>query len=147
MLLWGFIFLAGGLLTGLVLFLSNLELFSKIGQMGFGGYVSAFFDKANLTTAKTLFVSAFVVAVLGLVLYLVGRAKTKKSGEDNPVIPVKVTKFFRDVRGEYKKVVWPTFASVVRNTGVVLAMCAVTGVVIILVDIGLGQLINLLLSL
>ena len=147
MLLWGFIFLAGGLLTGLVLFLSNLELFSKIGAMGFSGYMSAFFDKANLTTAKTLFVSAVVVAILGLVLYLVGRAKNKKSGEDNPVIPVKVTKFFRDVRGEYKKVVWPTFASVVRNTGVVLAMCAVTGLVIILVDIGLGQLINLLLSL
>ena len=147
MLLWGFIFLAGGLLTGLVLFLSNLDLFSKISEMGFGGYVAAFFDEANLTTSKTLFVAGVVVAILGLVLYLFGRAKNKKSGEDNPVIPVKVTKFFRDVRGEYKKVVWPTFPAVVRNTGVVLAMCAVTAVIIVAVDIGLSQLIKLLLSL
>ena len=147
MLLWGFIFLAAGLLVSLVLFLSNLDLFTKINSMGFGNYVAAFFDEANLTANKTLFVACVVVAILGLVLYFVGRAKNKKSGEDNPVIPAKVTKFFRDVRGEYKKVVWPTFPAVVRNTGVVLAMCAVTAAIIVLVDIGLSQLIKLLLSL
>ncbi len=142
MLLWGFIFLVAGLLTCLVLFLSNLDLFSKIGEMGFSNYVSAFFDETNMNQSKTIFFIGAVAVVLGLVLYLVGRAKNK--AENNPVVPVKVSKFFRDVRGEFKKVVWPTFPAVVRNTLVVLAMCAVTAVVIVVADLGLGYVINLL---
>lgn len=145
MLLWGFIFLVAGLLTCLILFLSNLDLFSKIGTLGFGDYVATFFDKANLTSAKTLFFTGLVVLVLGLVLYLVGRSKTK--GDEKGLVPGNVKKFFRDTKGEFKKIVWPTFPSVVRNTGVVLAMCAVTAVVIVLVDAGLSLLIKLLLSL
>lgn len=144
MILWGFIFLVGGFLTCLILFLSNLDLFSKLAA-GFSEYVRIFFDKQYLTTSKTLFMIGAVAFVLGLVLYLVGRAKNKD--EKNPVIPAKVTKFFRDIRGEYKKIVWPTFASVVKNTGVTLAVCAITAAIIVLVDMGLGQLVKLLLNL
>ncbi len=145
MILWGFIFLVGGFLTSLILFLSNLDLFSQMKSLGFGGYVQAFFDKANLTTGKVLFLIGVVAFILGLVLYLVGRAKCK--AENNPVIPAKVSKFFRDTKGEFKKIVWPTFPSVVKNTGVTLAMCALTAVIIVVVDMGLGQLVNLLLNL
>jgi len=145
MILWGFIFLVAGLLTSLILFLSNLDLFGRIAELGFGGYVAAFVDAANVNAAKVTFLVAALVAILGLVLYLIGRAKNKD--EENPVIPVKVKKFFRDVRGEFKKVVWPSFPSVVRNTGVVLAMCAVTAVVIVAADALLGELINLLTNL
>ncbi len=145
MLLWGFIFLVAGLLICLILFLSNLSLFSLIGQVGFGGYIKAFFDKQFLNTGKTVFLIGAVMLILGLVLYLVGRSKAP--ADERSVIPVGVRKFFRDTKGEFKKIVWPTFPSVARNTGVVLAMCAVTAVVIVLVDIGLGQLVNLLLNL
>lgn len=145
MILWGFIFLVGGFLTALILFLSNLDLFSKMKDLGFGGYVQAFFDKAQLSTGKVIFLIAVVAFILGLVLYLVGRAKCK--AENNPIVPAKVTKFFRDTKGEFKKIVWPTFPSVVKNTGVTLAMCALTAVIIIVVDLGLGQLVNLLLNL
>lgn len=145
MLLWGFIFLAAGLLTCLVLFLGNLDMFAAMAQLGVGGFISRFFDKANLNTNKTMFMVGVAAVVLGLILYLIGRAKNK--GEDNPVIPAKVSKFFRDTKGEFKKIVWPGFPSVVRNTIVVLAMCAVTAVVIILVDLGLGALVKLLLNL
>ncbi len=145
MLLWGFIFLVSGLLVSLVLFLSNLDLFSRIAELGFGGYVAAFFDKANLNTSKVIFVIAVAALVLGAVLYFIGRAKNKD--EKNPLIPAKVTKFFRDVRGEFKKVVWPTFPSVVRNTVVVLVMCAVTGVVIVVADLGFSALVNWLTNL
>ena len=113
MILTGFIFLAAGVLTCLVLFLGN----------------------------------GAVAAVLGLVLYLVGRGKSKKSGEATPVIPVKVTKFMRDTKAEFGKIQWPSFPTVVRNTGVTLAMCAVTAAVIIVVDTLLGQLVALLLGL
>lgn len=147
MLLWGFIFLVAGLLTCLALFLANWDVVVTIYRLGFGGFVSRFFDKANVNVGKTMFMVGAAAIVVGLVLYLIGRARNKKKGEDNPVIPAKVTKFFRDTKGEFKKIVWPGFPSVVRNTLVVLAMCAVTAAVIIVVDSALGGLVNLLLNL
>ena len=66
--------------------------------------------------------------------------KKKKSGGN------RFGKFFRDTRGEFKKIIWPTFPTVVRNTCVTLAMCAVLGLAICLFDFGLSYLINLLLS-
>ncbi len=145
MILWGFLILLAGALTALGLFLTNLDLFGRIAEHGFGGYVAEFFAVENLQAGKIAFLISVAAAILGLVLYLVGRAKNKD--EHNPVIPVKVTKFFRDVRGEFKKIVWPGFPAVVRNTGVVLAVCAVVAVVIVLVDFGLGQLVDLFMKL
>ena len=58
-----------------------------------------------------------------------------------------MAKYFRDTKGEFKKIVWPTFPTVLRNTGVVLALCVVLGVIICLVDFGLGALVDLMLSL
>lgn len=145
MLFWGFIFLVVGFIACLGLFLANLDLFAKITEYGFGGYLTQFFAKENWNTAKTAFIVVAFAFVLGIVLYFVGRAKNKE--KDNPVIPAKLSKFFRDTKREYKNIVWPTFPAVVRNTGVTLAMCAVTAVVIIAFDAGLGALIQLLLSL
>ena len=52
--------------------------------------------------------------------------------------------FFSGLSAEFKKIIWPTFPAVVRNTGVTLAMCAVLGLLICAVDIGLSALINLM---
>lgn len=72
-------------------------------------------------------------------------AKTSKSAnKKGPGLGKRMGKFFRDTKGEFKKIIWPTFPSVVRNTGVTLAMCAVLGVLICVVDIGLSALINLM---
>ena len=87
----------------------------------------------------------FALTILGLVLYIVGRVKNK--GEQNPIIPAKVKKYLRDTKGEFKKIVWPSFSTVVRNTGVVLAMCAVTALVIIVVDLLCSWLVGLLVGL
>lgn len=43
-------------------------------------------------------------------------------------------KFLRDVKGEIKKVVWPTPKSVFKNTGVVLATIIVMGLFIFCLD-------------
>lgn len=147
MILWGFIMLAVGFVTCLILFLSNLDLFSQIGTYGFGGYVQRFFDEQYLNSNKVIFMIAAVAFVLGVVLYLIGRAKNKKAGEDNPIIPEKVKKFFRDTRGEFKKIVWPGFPAVVRNTVATLIMCALVGAIIVVIDLLLSGLVNLLLSL
>ena len=68
--------------------------------------------------------------------------KKKKSGKSGRVV-----KYFRDVKGEFKKIVWPTLPATVRNTAVTLAMCVVLGVLICAVDIGLSWLVDLLLKL
>ncbi len=58
-----------------------------------------------------------------------------------------VKKFFKDIRGECKKVVWPGAKTVVKSSGVVLACVAVVGVVIWLIDTGLSEIIKLLINL
>ena len=84
-------------------------------------------------------------------------AKVQKSAKDGKdAKPAKkkgrglgkrIAKYFRDLRGEFKKIIWPTFPTVLRNTGVTLAMCAIMGLVICVIDFGLGKLIQLLVSL
>lgn len=75
-------------------------------------------------------------------------AKTEKTGKKKgPGIGKRMAKYFRDLKGEFKKIIWPTVPTVVRNTGVTLAMCAIMGVVICLFDLGLSSLVKLLVSL
>ena len=106
--------------------------------------MSAFFDPANLTTGKVIAVVGLFLVILGIVLYIIGRSKAAKAGEPATIVPAKVKKYLRDTKGEFGKIVWPDFKTVVRNTGVVLAMCAVTAVVIVVVDWLCGFLIGLM---
>ena len=71
----------------------------------------------------------------------------KSAKKKGPGLGTRMAKYFRDTKGEFKKIVWPTFPTVLRNTGVVLALCVVLGVIICLVDFGLGALVDLMLSL
>ena len=56
----------------------------------------------------------------------------------------KVAKFLREYKAEINKIVWPNLKSVVKNTLIVLAMCAIFGVFVWLLDLGLGALIGLI---
>lgn len=67
--------------------------------------------------------------------------KKKKSGKASRVV-----KYFRDLKGEFAKISWPTLSATTRNTAVTLAMCAIVGVLICAVDFGLSALVNLLLK-
>ena len=71
----------------------------------------------------------------------------KSAKKKGPGLGTRMAKYFRDTKGEFKKIVWPTFPTVLRNTGVVLALCVVLGVIICLVEFGLGALVDLMLSL
>ncbi len=147
MILWGFIMLLAGLIACLVTFFGNLDLFTQIANVGLGKYIAIFFDKQYLTSDKVIFVIGAAVLVVGAVLYFLGRGKKAKAGEKNPIIPAKVSKFFRDTRGEFKKIVWPGFPTVVRNTVATLVMCAIVGAIIVVIDFGLSELVKLLLNL
>lgn len=57
-----------------------------------------------------------------------------------------IKKWFKDLRAEFKKVVWPTKKQIFNNTGIVLAAMAVMGVFIWAVDLGLSQLLKFILE-
>ncbi len=146
MVFWGFILAVAGVLTVLVSFLSSLNIFSDMGKLGFGEWIAVFFAPEYLTGKKIAFFIALILIVVGVICFFVGRARAKKAGEQDASTEKNV-KFLRDLKGEFKKITWPTFPAVVRNTGVTLVLCAVLGLIICLIDLGLGSLINLLLSL
>ena len=73
-----------------------------------------------------------------------GAAKSKKS---KPSVGARITKYLRDLRGEFKKIIWPTRKVVARNTIVTIVMCAIVGALVCAIDFGLGRLIAFVLGL
>ena len=146
MLFWGLILVVAGFLTVLVTFLDSLYIFSEMSSYKFGPWLARFLDPANLTGKKVAFYIALVLLVIGVIVFIVGKIKSKKTGETDAQTE-KGVKFFRDLKGEFKKITWPTLPTVVRNTGVTLALCAILGAFICVVDLLLGQLVQLLLNL
>ena len=69
-------------------------------------------------------------------------AKKSKSG-----LFKKISQFFRDLKGEVKKIVWPTKEQAKNNTLVVLTIMLIVGVFIALIDLGVTQLLKLFYSL
>ena len=57
-------------------------------------------------------------------------AKVKK-----PSFFERMSKWFRELKGECKKIVWPTRKQTTNNTAVVLAACAFVGVFVWVLDV------------
>ncbi len=57
--------------------------------------------------------------------------------------PGKIVKWFKDLKSEFKKVVWPSRKTVINNTSVVIAVIVVSAVVIGLLDAGLLKIMDL----
>lgn len=57
-------------------------------------------------------------------------------------IASKIGRSFKDLRGEVKKVVWPTKKQVINNTIVVLVTMVCVGIVIWLLDFGMSALVS-----
>ena len=68
--------------------------------------------------------------------------KSKKDSEKKE--PNKVSKWFKDLKIEFKKVVWPTKQTVVTNTSVVLAVVAGSAILVGLLDEGFLALMRLI---
>ena len=74
-------------------------------------------------------------------------AENVKKTENGFVRFVKrVTKFFRDCRGEVKKIVWPTPKATFKNTGVVLVTIIVTALFVFLLDTVFMNLLGLVMD-
>lgn len=96
-----------------------------------------------LITAILLF--AFTAAAVAYLLiddYL----EVKASNGSKLTIPKRIVRFFRDYKSEIKKIVWPGWKDVAKNTIIVLIMCLIIGALIWLIDFGLGRLLELILG-
>ena len=79
------------------------------------------------------------------------KASKKKAGKSGgPNIFVRmgkaIAKFFKDLKGETKKIVWPNAKSVLKNTGIVIAVVLIIGIGIWVVDWGLSAGIDAILG-
>ena len=68
--------------------------------------------------------------------------KKEKKKNKKPNIFKRFGSKMKDVFSELKKVNWPSFANVVKKTGIVLAVVAIFLVVITAFDFGLSQFLN-----
>ena len=69
--------------------------------------------------------------------------KEKKSKKE----PNKIVKWFKDLRIEFKKVVWPTKETVINNTAVVLAVVAGSAIIVGALDFGFLHLLSFIYTL
>lgn len=58
----------------------------------------------------------------------------EKKKKSNPVV-----NYFKDVKGEMKKVSWPTFKQIKNNTIIVIVSVVIIGLFIALLDFGFGK--------
>lgn len=70
----------------------------------------------------------------------------KKSKKPNPFVRMgkAIAKFFKDFRGETKKIAWPDGKTVLKNSCVVIATVIIIGIGIWVVDYGLSELLKLI---
>lgn len=73
-----------------------------------------------------------------------GKKDKKKSEKPEKKEPGKVAKWFKDLKIEFKKVVWPSKKTVFNNTGVVLAVVLASAVLVGLIDSGFLALMRLI---
>lgn len=70
--------------------------------------------------------------------------KEKKDKKSEKKQPNKVAKWFKELKIEFKKVVWPTKKTVINNTSIVLAVVAAAAVIVGLLDSGFLGLFSLI---
>ena len=87
----------------------------------------------------------FAATILGIAHLLVSD-KIAVAGTKKLTIPRRIIAFFRDYKSETKKIAWPNFKFVVKNTFIVLVICAIIGAFIWVLDWGLANVLKLLLG-
>lgn len=76
-------------------------------------------------------------------------AEEKKPAPKKAAKPEKkggIGQWFHDMKGEMKKIVWPTKEATIKNTGIVIGMCACVGVFLWVFDLAAGTIIRTLIT-
>mgnify|MGYP001194403470 CR=1 FL=1 len=58
----------------------------------------------------------------------------------------KAKTYFKGVKAETKKVIWPTKKELINYTGVVILMVVIVGVVVWVLDLGINRLLSLIIK-
>ena len=69
------------------------------------------------------------------------------AAQKKPGFIERVKRFFRDAKGECKKIVWPTKKQTINNTGIVIVVMVISAAFVGCFDIITSQLIKLFLNL
>lgn len=73
--------------------------------------------------------------------------KKASSGKaKKPGIFSRIVKYFRECKGEIKKITWPTPKTVFKNMGIVVAVIVIIGLFIFALDRGLFALLGLIMQ-
>lgn len=70
------------------------------------------------------------------------KGKKEKKKRKNPIV-----KWFREMRSELKKVVWPTRKQIINNTIIVLVIVVISSVVLFVIDQAGTYIVNTLVKL
>lgn len=115
-----------------------------------------FVDYRPLPDVSAIEYSAFVLIAAILLFAFTASAlaylliddylEVQASNGSKLTIPKCIVRFFRDYKSEIKKIVWPGWKVVLKNTVIVLIMCLLIGAFIWLVDFGLGSLLDWILG-
>ncbi len=75
------------------------------------------------------------------------KAKAKSDKDKKPGIGKRLSRFFRELKAELKKVSWPTRAETIKKTGIVILCVLIVGVIVWIFDGIANGLVNALLAL
>ena len=75
------------------------------------------------------------------------KGKTPKPEKKKPGFFARLSKWFRELKSELKKVQWPTMKQTMNNVGVVIVCVLIVGVFIWIFDSLAGGVVNALISL
>lgn len=104
---------------------------------------------------KIAYEPLFLVAVIALFAFTVSAAaylliddylEVSASKGSKLTIPKRIVRYFKDYKSEIKKIVWPGWKDIAKNTFIVLVICLIIGAFIWVVDFGLAKLIELILG-
>lgn len=117
---------------------------------------TSFVDKRPLTEVTSIKYTPFVLMIAIALFVFVAFAiaylliddylEVLASKGSKLTIPKRIVRAIRDYKSEAKKIVWPGYKDVIKNTGIVIIMCALIGAFIWLLDLGLGKLLELILG-
>jgi preprotein translocase subunit SecE len=62
----------------------------------------------------------------------------QKDKKEKEKISQRTGRFFKEIRMEMKKVIWPSKKQLINNTLMVFAACVMVGIVVWIADAGLG---------
>ncbi len=98
---------------------------------------------AGLAPVLTWCTIAFFVMSI-VTLFVNDYAEVLESNGAKKTLVKRFVSFIREYVSEIKKISWPSFKTVLKNTLIVLIVCAIVGAFIWVLDFGLGNLIELL---